>query len=100
MAYVNNGDYRCKILTVNKKLDGVSLPGYPKNYDITSAFGVFASITDNQFSELSEVDFQSRLEAFYIYVDTTEGDLDSANYSYVEGEGPTGADAELCPVGE
>ena len=100
MAYVNNGDYRCKILTVNKKLDGVSLPGYPKNYDITSAFGVYSTITDAQFSELSDADFQTRLAAFYSYVDTTEGDLDSSNYSYEQGQGPTGTDAILCPIGE
>lgn len=100
MAYVNNGDYRCKVLTVDKMLDGVSIPGYPKNYNITTSFPGFSSLTDEEFQRLSDVDYQTRLSAFFSYVDNTEDDIDSANYSYAEGQEPFGTNATLCPIGE
>ena len=100
MAYVNNGEYRCKILTVNKKVEDESIPGYPKEYNITSAFGAFSELTTEQFQQLSDGDYTTRLAAFYVYVDTQEGDIDSAGYTYAEGEEPYGEDLVSCPIGE
>jgi len=100
MAYVNNGNYRCKILNVDKKLNGISMVGYPKEYYITATFNEFLALSDEQFQQLSDADYQTRLAAFYQYIDAQEGDIDSANYIYAEGEEPYGEDIVSCPIGE
>jgi hypothetical protein len=98
MAYINNGNYRAKTLTVNKTINSVSISGYPKTYNITDAFSTYDALTDEEFQRLSNEDYNTRLAAFYAYVNSEDG-CEANTYAYAEGEEPFGEDATLCPIG-
>jgi len=101
---VYNGKYRRKTFVLDKvDSEGSSILGYPKTYSITSSFTVgeitFPALTNAQFARLSEDEYNTRLAAFYAYVDANNDGCDSEN-SVETGYGPTGVDAVSCPIGE
>lgn len=102
MAYVNTGIERAKTLTIDKKIGGVSLSGYPKVYSILDEFEVppfvIAAITELQFQQLTVQEYTNRLTAFKTYIETEEGiaDLDAIT----DEETPPYQENETsCPIG-
>jgi len=85
-VYQNTGYQRRKVLTFDKKANGVSMTGYPEQYDITDAFGAQAALNDDEFRRLTTAAYNSRLEAFRTFVETEEdvGDLNETNTPRVE----------------
>lgn len=102
---VNNGDYRNKRITITlKDSEGNTLQGYPCNQDITNAFEYdgknYDALSDNEFAELSDAAYQTRLQDFLAYLEETFEGLDTDGYVYEPGEEPYGTDTVLCPIGE
>jgi hypothetical protein len=102
MAYVNTGIERAKTLTIDKKIGGVSLSGYPKAYSILDEFVVppftIAEITEVQFQQLTTEEYANRLTAFKTYIETEEGisDLDAITD---EGTPAYQVNETSCPIG-
>ena len=94
-----NGNYRQKVLTVNKSLDSVIIDGYPKDYDITYTFAGIPALTDYQFQTLTDEEYESRLNSFMTYIEGLNLGLVTTNYEYNTGESPYGTDAITCPIG-
>lgn len=101
MAYVNTGVKRYKTLTVTrKKADGTVAAGYPKTYNITSAFTAngtpYQSISDSNFAKLTDVAYNARLNAFKAYVEGLNSGLsDSTDIR----NGSNVIDTVSCPIG-
>ena len=74
--YVNTGMERCRTLIIDKQVGGVSVSGYPKDYDIRAAFTAnsnsYPILTDTEFAQLTLLDYDQRLADFKIYVETAE----------------------------
>lgn len=68
----NNSMQRATQLTVDKKVGGVSLFGYPKKYSFLDTFGNFMAITPKELATLSVASYDARLKAFKEYVETIE----------------------------
>lgn len=101
---VNNGNFRKKKLTVDlKDAGGQSLPTYPRSFFITASFEIGStthpSLTDTEFAEMDEAEYQSRLEDFLLYIESEIQGLDTEDYQYEPGEEPNGVDTDLCPIG-
>ncbi len=102
MAYVNTGQARCLTFEIDKKVAGSSLPGYPREYSIISAFtsslGSFSAISETDFRRLSVTSYLSRLSAFKAYVQVAEsvGSVDSIT---LPGYEAYKTDVTMCPIG-
>ncbi|MBN1987837.1 MAG: hypothetical protein JW783_00385 [Bacteroidales bacterium] len=73
---VNTGYERAQTLNIDKKVGGVSVIGYPKNYSIVSAFTIsnrsYPSLTMPEFQQLTGIDYSTRLTDFKAYVEAAE----------------------------
>lgn len=73
-TYTNNGDTVQTTVVVDKKVNGVSEAGYPKNYSVLIEFtdpsngDFYPALTEFQFSILSEQEILDRLAAFKNYI--------------------------------
>jgi hypothetical protein len=102
MSYQNTGGYRATTATLDKKdASGVSLSGYPKQYSILDAIPgsdpAQAAITIGALRTMSDSAYQTRLEAFYTYLESENAGL-NASESVVVGQEPYGNDQILCPT--
>jgi len=77
MEYVNTGIERCKTFRIDRRVGGASLSGYPKDYDILSAFTAggnsYSVISEVQFQQLHLLVYEWRLANFKTYIETAEG---------------------------
>lgn len=101
---LQNGFLRRKTLVVSLKNPlGENAPGFPKEFEITSAFesggNTFGELSNSAFDELSDADYATRLQAFMLYVESQISGLNSQNYEYTAGEEPYEFDAVSCPIG-
>ena len=101
---VYSGGYRMTVLVVNKKDAALNnMPGYPVGYQFLNQFthgGVtYPELESLELAELDAQSYETRLAAFYAYVDLQNTGVDSAGYDYAPQEGPTGTNHVLCPVG-
>ena len=78
MAYVNTGTERSLTFTLTKTVGGVTVQGYPKNYDGRLAFPGYAALTDEAARRLTTSQYNVRLAAFHDYVESIEAGFDSA----------------------
>jgi len=74
MSYTNNGYSRRKTLTITKT-------GYSIEYVITDAFTdpsnvSYAALTDTEFAQLSDADYNTRLTSFIAHVYAVETGLE------------------------
>jgi hypothetical protein len=102
---VQNGNFRRKTISVDFKNEaGQSLSGFPKQFNITDAFtqgnNNYSALSNAQFAELSDEDYNTRLAHFLLFIETEVEGLDTTDYEYEEGEEPFGEDIILCPIGE
>jgi hypothetical protein len=102
MSYVNTGIERCQTFRINKEVSGVSMTGYPKNYDITAAFTAggnsYAVLTEQEFQELPEADYLDRLADYKTYIQTAE-DIASVDAITEEGYEAYRENTTSCPIG-
>lgn len=79
MAYVNTGTKRASLFTLNKTVGGVSVIGYPVTYDMQLDWGnaLYPALTDTQFKQLTDSQYNSRKLAFLSYVESLEAGFDS-----------------------
>lgn len=100
---INTGIERGETFTIDKQVGGVSLSGYPKNYDIKAAFTAggnsYSILTSQEFQELLEADYFDRLADFKIYIQTAEG-LASIDDITVAGSEAYRENLTSCPIGE
>jgi hypothetical protein len=98
MAWVNNGKFRRKALYVTIGGASVAYNFYASfTYDAVTYPEIFS---DTQFSRMSDGDYNTRLAAFYAYLETqlslTAGDL--STYVWSEGQAPNGTNVNSCPL--
>jgi hypothetical protein len=96
MAIVNTGDFRNKVITISKTVNGESVAGFPKNYNITNAFGSYSALTDSQFAILSDVDYNTRLSDLFIFIDSDNTEIQMSEVNILNSS--TGTDTNLCEV--
>lgn len=110
--YVYDGRTRKKTCTVDyKDSAGASVDGYPVVYDICEAFvdpgaplggegtpTSFAAISNAQLVRMSDEDYNTRLAAFYNYIEGINAGLDR-NQNVLPGFEPTGTSA-ICVINE
>lgn len=94
MSYQNTGYTRKKVLTVTKG-------DYTANYDITVAFTPpneknFAALSTEEFGQLTDIEYQKRLDAFCQYVYSLENGLQADCPDLTLGS--TGYNTNLCPL--
>lgn len=73
------GKKRSLTLEVNKTIAGVVAGGYPKTYRGLNAFGSYVAMTSDQLALMPVADYEARLAAFNVYVETQEPGLSIAN---------------------
>lgn len=102
MSYVNTGFERCKTLTIDKTVGGVSLAGYPKEFNLLAAFtqGEFSYdvLTEQEFQRLEVGTYEARLAAFKQYVQAAEG-IYSVDDITEEGYEAVRENTTACPIG-
>lgn len=100
---VNTGIQIASQITVDKKVSGVSITGYPKNYSILSAFTAggnsYGVLTETQFQQLPNSDYLTRLADFKIYVQQAEG-IASVDAITEEGYEAYKTNTTSCPIGQ
>lgn len=100
---INTGIERAKTFVLDKQVSETSLTGYPRQYDLLAAFTAgensYDTLTEQQFQELSEVDYLERLADFKIYVQTAE-DIASVDAITEEGYEAYRENTTACPIGE
>ena len=103
MSYVNTGIERCKTLRIDKKVSGVSMSGYPKDYSILSAFTAsgnsYGVLTETQFQQLPNSNYLTRLADFKIYVQQAEG-IASIDAITESGYEAYRTNTTSCPIGQ
>ena len=74
------GMERATELLINKTVGGKSMDGYPHKYRLGDSFLNYIAMTEIQLAEMSLEDYQSRLNAFKLYVESVEigVDIDTA----------------------
>lgn len=92
MALVNNGNKRSMVLWITKNgTDNTSTILKPTTsvqhevLDGKKAFGGFAEITDSQMQELSDIDFQSRVDAWKINIQSAYSATDPDMWNDISG---------------
>lgn len=92
MAIVNTGMQRAVELQVYKTVGNVSVSGYPHTYRLGDAFSGYTAKTNDELSKMSVSDYQSRLSAFKIYIESVEpGVIVDVNAAYRQNTGS-------CPI--
>ena len=78
MAYVFNGTERSLKFVVTKTVGGVVEISYPHLYNGQISWGniLYPTLTDKQFRELSDADYNARKTAFIAFVESIEDGLD------------------------
>jgi hypothetical protein len=104
MAFYNTGKERCQQLTIDKKVNGISLAGYPKTYSIRNAFTVnghsYGHLTYlYNFAQLTVSQYLERLADFKAYVSAAEGGVDIDEITEV-GYGAYKDNVTSCPIGD
>lgn len=68
--FVNNGKYRRSIFQLRKFIDSIEsyTGGFPVFVNIKNSFAEYSDLTDEAFLSLSNVEYQTRLSAFYAYM--------------------------------
>lgn len=96
MALTNNTKFRRKKLTINKKVNGSidTAGGFPVQLNVTSAFPGYAALTDAEFKVMTDADYNTRLSAFYAYVQTLYPFFSTADVL----NAASGTDSVLCPL--
>lgn len=93
MPYINTGYARKRTLTVTKG-------GYSQSYDIRSAFPpespVYTALTDTEFAQLSDADYERRRSDFIDYVYSCENGLQSDCPDLTNGS--VVYDPDHCPI--
>lgn len=97
-TYVYTGDYRAKTLDV-VRLDTNAKHTYNFLNSFTLSGKVYPAITANELAIMSETDYQTRLAAFYSWVETQEIGLNVASINIAAQYAPYGTDATSCPIG-
>jgi hypothetical protein len=92
--YEHSGYKRYETLRLIKSQLGEVLTGYPTDYDFTAAFGALPALTSEQFAQLSEANFNTRLAAFRTYIETEEG-IDPEPYEVNDARE---LNTESCPL--
>lgn len=72
MGVIYTGMERATELTVDKKIGGSSLAGYPRTYKVGDSFGNYSTLTKDELAQLSPDDYLERLAGFKIYVESVE----------------------------
>ena len=72
MAWVTTNTDVATTLTVEKKVEGQALAGYPKPYSLLSAFGSKQAITANEWQKMSLTPRNERIDEFKAYVENAE----------------------------
>lgn len=72
MGVIYTGMERATELTVDKKIGGSSLAGYPRTYKVGDSFGNFSALTKDELAQLSPDDYLDRLAGFKMYVESVE----------------------------
>ena len=103
MAFVYNNEYRMKNLVVTKTVSGSVVSGYPVTYVITDSFtsgSTYAALTEDEFAQLSDADYATRLSAFRTYVEGEESGLTLGTGSGTdETNDASGTDTVNCTAG-
>lgn len=103
MAYINTGVERCQTVRIDKKINNVSVSGYPKDYSILSAFTAngnsYSLITETDFQRMSEVNYLQRLSDFKDYVESVE-EITSIDDITETGYEAYRTNTTSCPIGE
>lgn len=95
--YKNTGVARATKLTIDRKVEGVSIDGYPKEYDLKAAYpsiGLFA-ITASDFRKMHESDYIARRDAIIGYAKSITGY--TASLSEIA-SGSITTDITSCPI--
>lgn len=91
-------EYRYRVLTIDKVVNGQQAAGYPLQYSITDAFTwnsvSYPALSSTDFSLLTDTDYQTRLFAFLQYLQVTEPGFSTTDIQNM----PTGVDPLLCPT--
>lgn len=73
MAFVSTGKHRAIIVSIDRKISGISQSGYPKSYNILNAFiqaeVTYTALTSDAFAKLSVSLFNARLAAFKAHIE-------------------------------
>lgn len=99
--YVYTGDARRTTCKVTRATDGVLDSGYPVTYYIYDTFTdpsdstVYAALTIVEFAQLSDTDYQTRLIAFYKYLEDENAGLDTVG-DLTAGYEPEVSSAPTC----
>ena len=95
---VNNGKYRRTTLTITKQVNGAAVNDteWPKVHSILNAFGTYTAITEATFVTMSDTDYLTRLNAFYVHLEAMYNFFFSSQVS----NDYNGADTILCPIPE
>lgn len=72
MSVINTGMQRAVELQVYKTVGNVSVSGYPHTYRLGDAFSNYTAKTNDELAKMSVADYQSRLSAFKIYIESVE----------------------------
>jgi hypothetical protein len=91
-----NGKYRAKIILIKKIVDNLEVigEGFPMEFSIMDSFSDLSEITEDQFLNMTDVDFSQREVAFKSYLNLTNPFLDFSQTNL------QGIDYELCVPGE
>lgn len=89
---VNNGEFRNRILTVQKRVNNVVTETFV--FNILNAFGSFSAITETQFATMNNSNYTTRMNAFLTYV---EGIVADFNRNMISNQ-PNGTDTSSCPL--
>lgn len=69
-------EFRKKNISVNKTVNGQQAAGYPKDYVMTTSFTwatvTYPALSDTDFANLPNQDYNTRLGAFLLYVQSQE----------------------------
>lgn len=85
MGVIYTGMERATELTVDKRIGGSSLEGYPRTYKVGDSFGNFSTLTKDELSQLSPDDYLNRLAGFKTYVESVETGVEiNTNDAYRE----------------
>lgn len=102
MALTNNTKFRRSTLTITKRVNGVvdTAGGFPLTVSILNGFTdpatatVYATITSQDFSTLTDAAYNARLTAFYNYLENQYSFFNRNSVINVA----NGTDAVVCPL--
>lgn len=100
--WVNNGTYRRTEFRFEKFVNGVQefTGGFPITVSLLNPFAEYTALTEEDFSRLDDTQYQTRLNAFYLYLSLL---YPFFNNSLIPDTGDTGInsngeDLDACPI--